>query len=48
MLNAGDHKDQKRVLDSLMLELQAVVSCRTWVLGTKGRSSAVAVSTLSR
>lgn len=28
-------RDQKKVLDSLELELQTVLSCLSWVLGTK-------------
>ena len=35
----GVHRSQKRVLDLLELELQAVVSCPTWILGTELRSS---------
>lgn len=37
--NAGAHRGQ-RWQDSVELEFQAVVSSRTWVLGTEHRSSA--------
>ena len=40
------HRDQKRALDSLELELQMVVTTM-WVLGTEPRSSTRAVSALT-
>lgn len=42
----GAHGGQKRVLDSLELELQMVVSCHR-VLGTEPRSPGRAMSTLN-
>lgn len=41
------HGCQKRALDPLKLDSWAVVSCPTWVLQPKLRSSARAVHTLS-
>lgn len=41
--NAGVHRVQKRMLDSLDLELQAVVSCLIMGLGPELRFSARAV-----
>lgn len=38
-VSAHTHRDQKRALDPLELELQAVVNYRIWVLGTELRSS---------
>lgn len=38
-IHAVGCRGQKRVLDALELELQAVVSCPLWVLGTTLRSS---------
>lgn len=43
-IHAGAHRIQKRVLDPLELELQAVVSHVTWVQGTKLRASDRAVT----
>lgn len=34
-VGTGAHRGQKRVLDSLELELWVFVRCRTWVLGTQ-------------
>lgn len=34
-VSVSTHKNQMRVLDPLELELHVVVSCHTWVLGTK-------------
>lgn len=42
------HVGQKWVLDLLELELQVVVSCWMWVLGTKLESTERAVNTLNR
>lgn len=41
------NRDQERVSDLLGLKLQAVVSCVTWVLGSKLKSSGKAASFLS-
>lgn len=41
------YQGQKRVLDPLELELQAVMSCPVWVLGTELGSLARAASNLS-
>lgn len=38
---------QKRVLESLELEIQAIMNCLTWVLGTELRTSARAVKSHS-
>lgn len=42
LLNAGTCRGQSHQI-SLELELEAVVCCLTWVLGTKQRSSGRAV-----
>lgn len=42
-VRAGTHRDQKTGSDLLELELQAIVTCLTWVLGTEVRSSPRAV-----
>lgn len=34
-MSVGIHRDQKRKLDLLELELQMAMNCFTWVLGTK-------------
>lgn len=41
------YRGQRRVSDPLELELQVVVSCLRWMLGTEPMCSARAVSTLS-
>lgn len=41
------HRDQKRTMDPLKLELQGVVSCPTWATRPKLRSSAMAACTLN-
>jgi hypothetical protein len=41
------HRGQKRASDPLELELQALVSCSTQVLGTELRSSARTARTLN-
>ena len=43
----GNHGVRKRAMDTLQLELQTVVSCLRWVLGTRLSSSAKAVITLN-
>jgi len=43
----GAHKGQKRASDLLELELQVVVGCLMWVLGTELRSFARAANTLN-
>lgn len=40
----GTHRDQQRVLGTLELEIQVVVSHVTWVLGTEAGSSGRVVS----
>lgn len=39
-VNAGACRVKEKALEPKMLELQAVVNCLTWVLGTRFRSSA--------
>lgn len=43
-VSAGDCGSQKGAMNLLEMELQAVVSCLTWVLGNELRTSAGAVS----
>lgn len=38
VMSAGTFKVQKKMSDSLELELQLFVSCSTWMLGTEFRS----------
>lgn len=45
---AGGHGGQKKALNLLELELQVVMSCLTWELGTKLWSSATSVSALTK
>lgn len=45
--SAGTRGDQKRALDSRELELQAVVSNQTWVLGTEAGFSAITANALN-
>lgn len=45
---ADDQRGQKRVLDLLVLELQAVVCCPTWVPETELRPSGRPAHTLNR
>lgn len=47
LMNISFYRDQKRALDSIELELQAVRSCQTWILETELRSSARAIFTLN-
>ena len=44
-MGAGTNRDQERVSDLLKQELWVAVTCLAWVLKTKLRSPAVAVST---
>lgn len=46
-LHEGTHSYQKKSLDSLGQELQVIMSCLTWVLWTKPRTSARALSALN-
>lgn len=46
-MNTSSYRGQKRALDFVELELQAVRSCQTWVLGTELRSSARAIFTIN-
>lgn len=39
-LYVGSHRGQKRVLDPMEQELQAVVNIPTWILGPKSQISA--------
>lgn len=43
---SGAHRNQRRISDSLDLELQVVVSHPLWALGSKPGSSVKAVNTL--
>lgn len=46
-MSAGTCRVQTKVRNPLELELQAVVSCLTWTLGTKLRFFAIATHALS-
>lgn len=46
-MSAGTRGDQKRALDSWELELEAVVSNQTWVLGIEAGSSAIKANALN-
>lgn len=46
-MSAGTRGDQKRALDSRELELEAVVSNQTWVLGIEAGSSAIKANALN-
>lgn len=47
LLVSEDREDCKGALATLELKFHVIVSCPMWVLGTKLRSSAKAVSALS-
>lgn len=47
IISSGTSGDQKRMLDVLKLELQVVLSCPVWMLGTEFRFSARAVHAFS-